>query len=219
MYLKIEEHLNAISSLIGKRIAFLGDSVTADTRSSYVTLIMDFLSNGIDATTIDVINSGVDSSSVYDAIDRIQDVLEMDPDIFIIFLGINDSKIIEFVNKALVDVDSFERSYSMLLDRIDSKRKRTVILLTLPPLLFEKIDKGNLLKEYWHWNFDDYLKYNNVIQRIGLQHDSIVADIYSEFVNYDGDLGKLYYDDGVHPNIYGHQIIANAVLKAIIMSL
>ena len=202
--------------LLGKTIAFIGDSVTADSRSNFVTLITEALSERIDITKVNIVNSGIDSSSVVDALDRIPDVLlDNDPDLFIIFLGINDSKIFRYINKPLLPLEVFRATYINMLLRIDAKKANRKILVTPPPLLFDEINNGSFLRDYWYWVPSDYEKYISVIKEIGKQFKSSIADVYNAFKE-DKSGCRLFYQDGVHPNIYGHKIIASQILNIII---
>jgi lysophospholipase L1-like esterase len=202
--------------LLGKTIAFIGDSVTADSRSNFVTLLAESLSEQLDISKVVFVNSGVDSSSVADALDRIPDVLiDSDPDLFIIFLGINDSKIFHFIDKPLLTPEVFKETYINMLMRIDSHKTNRKILVTPPPLLFDEINKGNFLRNYWYWIPSDYEKYITAIKEIGKQFNASIADVYSAFKD-DRSGHRLFYQDGVHPNIYGHKIIAAQILKKII---
>lgn len=202
--------------LLGKTIVFIGDSVTADSRSNFVTLLTESLSDQIDYTKVNIVNSGVDSSSVVDALDRIPDVLmDNDPDLFIILLGINDSKIFHYINKPLLTPEVFKETYINVLMRIDAYKINRKILVTPPPLLFDEINEGSLLHNYWYWIPSDYEKYITIIQEIGRQFNASVADVYHAFKE-DRSGHRLFYQDGVHPNIYGHKIIATQILNKIL---
>ena len=202
--------------LEGKHIAFLGDSITADLKCNYVSLFIERLSENIDAASVAIVNSGVDSSSVVDALDRLPDVLiENDPDILVVFVGVNDSKIFRHINRPLLTISAFERGYRSLLDRADVGRVRLKVLLTLPPLLFESIKNGDLLANYWYWIPSEYMKYVEVIRKLGRSPNRVVADVYRQFKSRNCDQKQLFQVDGVHPNVYGHRLIADAILQAL----
>ena len=139
------------SWLADTTIAFIGDSITADGRSNYVSLLMSTLSDHVDASGVNVVNAGVDSSSVIDALDRLPDILlEHDPDVCVFFLGVNDSKIFHGIEKPLLSVNMYKDGYAHLLDAADKGRSRTKVLLTIPPLLFDEIKTGTFLANYWY---------------------------------------------------------------------
>jgi acyl-CoA thioesterase I len=212
------EEPNTISLqwLKGKTVAFIGDSITADLRWNYVTMVVDKIADQVDISTMTVINAGVDSSSICDAMDRFPDiVIEHDPDVLVIFIGVNDSKIFRSTRHPLISAEVFEQSYRRLLESADAKRPRQKVLVTLPPLLFEQIEKGDLLKEYWYWTQNQYEEYVEAIRRLGKRPKAAVADVNDLFSKNKTSLDRLFDKDGVHPSVYGHRIIANSILEAL----
>lgn len=208
------KHEDLPSWLEGRTVVFVGDSLTAERKANYVTLTLDLLSKRIDMTNVHVLNSGVDSSSILDALDRIPELVEENnPDVFVIFIGINDSKILHFVERPLVEPAQFRSAYDALLKRIDVSRRRDKIVVTLPGLLFEEIRTGDYLAGYWYWDEHLYAEYNEVICDLAKVHQCQVADVAGAFRRQ--SKRRLYIEDGVHPNIYGHQLIAEEVVAAL----
>ncbi len=208
---------NPLSWLRGKKIVFIGDSITADNKSNYVTLTINEIANKIDVNSLGVVNYGVDSYSIHDALDMIPEIIiEEDPDVFVIFIGVNDSKVFHYLNRPLIAPDLFKDSYSALLDRIDaSGGMRYKVLVTLPALPFDEIDSGEFLVDYWYWKPSLYLQYTEAIRELGNRERCSVAEIYESFRPTESNGVRLFYEDGVHPNIYGHRIISDAVVKAL----
>jgi lysophospholipase L1-like esterase len=197
---------------LGRSVAFIGDSLTAESRVNYVSLFLDRVAAHIDLTKLCVVNSGVDSSSVFDALDRVPELdIEHDPDTVFILLGINDSKIFRRINEPLVDLQVFGKAYKRLLELLDARRARKKVLITPPPLLFGEIDKGAILAEYWRWDERDYERYVDIIRATAGSPGVYVADVFEAFRQYTGE-HRLYYEDGVHPNAYGHRIIAETLV-------
>lgn len=203
--------------LINKKLAFIGDSITADKKSNYVTLTIDEIAKQIDASCLNILNFGVDSYSINNALDMTPEIVtEENPDIFVIFIGVNDSKIFRHLARPLVSPNMFRENYAALLNRIDAAEGRHYkVLVTLPALMFEEIKYGDLLAEYWYWEPSLYLEYINIIRELGSQKDCAIADIYEGFKFALSNGARLFYEDGVHPNIYGHRIIADEVIKAL----
>lgn len=206
----------SLSWLTGKRVAFVGDSITADLKSNYVTLTVDLLADVTNVRSMTIINSGIDSSSVPDALDRLPDLLlEYNPDIYVIFLGVNDSKIFRSINQPLISPKMFEECYARLLDGIDHGAVQSKILVTPPPLLYEEIRTGEILKDYWYWQPDLYIEYVNIVKRLAKRPGCELADAYASFEATGEGLSGLFFEDGVHPNIYGHRLIAKSVFDAL----
>ncbi len=204
-----------VSYLRNKKIAFIGDSITADNRSNYISLLLQQLTETIDVNTIEIVNDGVDSSSIIDALDRLPElIIEENPDIFIVFIGVNDSKIFKKVECPLLSPDRYYQAYKILLERIDAEGPKDKILMTMPELLFDEINNGPFLANYWYWKPEIYVEYVNIIKKLAEEHSCHIADIYEAF-KHTNIKERLFYDDGVHPNIYGHKIIATELLKTI----
>lgn len=202
-------------SLEGKTLAFVGDSITADLRFNYVTLVMDRLASELDVSLVDVVNSGIDSSSVFDALDRAPDiVLEHAPDVVVVFLGMNDSKIFRHNDCPLVPVKAFESTYRALLARLDTPKKTTKLLLTPPDPLFQKVKTGSLLKDYWYWTPESFGSYVAAVKKIAREESCGLADVQQSFAASE-HRERLFTEDGVHPNVLGHQIIATSVIDGL----
>ena len=211
------EDLSVISRLLDMKLCFVGDSITAEKRSNYVTLVLDMLSETVDISRIKIANVGIDSCSIINALDLIPDILlEEDPDIFVIFIGVNDSKIFRRIDRPLIPVTLFEESYSALLSRIDADRLRHKVLVTIPPLLFDEIEKGEFLANYWYWDPSMYSGYVDCIRRLANKHNCIIANVHEAFKHANNGGKRLFYEDGVHPNIYGHKVIAGEIVTALI---
>ena len=211
------EDLSVISNLLDMKLCFVGDSITAEKRSNYVTLVLDILSDRVDLSQFRITNAGVDSSTIINALDLVPDILlEEDPDIFVIFIGVNDTKIFRRIDRPLIPITLFEESYSALLSRIDADRLRHKVLVTIPPPLFDEIINGEFLANYWYWDSSMYVEYVDCIRRVADKHNCIIAEVYEAFKHANNGGKRLFYDDGVHPNIYGHKVIAGEIVTALI---
>jgi lysophospholipase L1-like esterase len=209
------EGRDALRWLEGRTVAFVGDSITADLTANYVTLTVDRLAQEVDITRVRIVNSGVDSSSIFDALDRLPDILiEHEPDVFVVLVGVNDSKIVRHVDLPLVPPEAFDIAYGAFLDRIDVKRVVPKILITPPAPLYKVVLEGALLAEYWYWKEDLFGRYVDSIRRMAARPSCVVADACDRFLNAN-DRERMFGPDGVHPNILGHRILAEEVLEAL----
>jgi lysophospholipase L1-like esterase len=213
---RTQQLFESLHWLEGKTIAFVGDSITADLRWNYVTLFVDRLADLANVRSVKVVNAGVDSSSVADALDRLPDMLlEHDPDVVAVFLGINDSKIFRHTDRPLIGIEEFSAIYGALLDHLDALRNRHKVIANLPPLLFDDIRSGELLRDYWYWSETSYDAYNMAIARLAETKECSLADVATRFREADCALSELFVEDGVHPNLFGHRLIAEAMASAV----
>jgi lysophospholipase L1-like esterase len=201
--------------LEGKTIVFVGDSITADLTANYVTLTADRLADQIDITELTIVNSGVDSSSIFDALDRLPDILiEHEPDAFVVLLGVNDSKMFRQIDQPLVPPEAFGRAYGVFLDKVDATRRVPKVLLTPPPPLFDVVLHGELLAKYWYWKEDLYAQYIDAIKHLATRPQCVVADAFQVFLK-EANPSRLFSADGVHPNILGHRLLSECVLDGL----
>lgn len=207
---------SSLAWLKGKRLAFIGDSITAELRWNYVTLVVDRIADQVDVGTMTIVNSGVDSSSILDALDRLPEVLiEHDPEVLVVFVGVNDSKIFRSTGQPLMPPKVFAESYANFLDQVDHIMVRRKVLVTPPPLLFKEIEAGDLLKDYWYWEPTLYMEYIKAIRKLEIRPSCVIADAYMSFSKQSVERNRLFDVDGVHPSIYGHRLIADVVLNAL----
>ena len=207
---------STVQWLSGKTIAFIGDSITADLRWNYVTLLVDRLATALNVGDIDVVNAAIDSSSIADCLDRLPEFLtEHDPDIVSVFVGVNDSKVFRYADRPLLSLGEFTDIYSAFLGRLDVPHERTKVLVTMPPLLFERVANSELLREYWYWRPEEYDQYNDAIRVLARERKCRLADVARSFACSEESLEDFFDDDGVHPNLRGHRLIADAVLRAL----
>ena len=125
-------------------------------------------------------------------------------------------------------LDSFKEQFVSLIERVRKLGSRPVIL-SLPPIdsaayfsfisrFMNDEQKLNVLKwleriggdisiiTRWHET------YNRVLFEISESTDTPIIDITTPFENYDGDAMSLMCSDGIHPNAYGHELIADSIV-------
>lgn len=197
-------------------IVFFGDSITADTRANYISLLFSALEEQRDTSSVEVVTSAIDSSTIFCVLDRLPDLLiEHEPSIVSLFVGINDSKRFRYIDRPLVPVDAFEYGLSAFFDRAKVNWGTTKFLVMgLPPLCFDKIRQGEFLSEYWYWDEDEYAEYNRRIQKVAKYAKARFVDLDAVYGKAGGRRESLFISDGVHPNIKGHRLIAQAWLEA-----
>lgn len=208
--------MNILNEKTKKTIAFLGDSITADIRFNYISMLNNMLSKKTRIENINILNSGIDSSNIFDAIDRIPELFSENAKInlIFIFIGVNDSKRFHGLEKPLVPINVYREKYKDLLNLIKIKDSETqIILINLPYLVFDKIKDSELMKNYWYWDINEYELYNKSILELAKIDNLRVVDIFNSFRNNLPNLSSFYTNDGVHPNAKGHQLIAENIFQ------
>ena len=197
-------------NLENKKIVFFGDSIT-DTNKlkfeeypygmGYVNMFRAEVRELYDNPPI-VYNEGVGGDKTENLIARLSTALSHNPDIVVLFIGIND---VWHPYEAGVMPNNKE-----ILKRLDylcqeiTKKSRLIVIL---PFLFPIDDFFNSLYPYYE-SFKkeeiEYLKSKN--------YEYI--DMHNEIDKYVGVNGKRSVTkDSVHPTLLGHGIIAQTILE------
>ncbi|HEY6062919.1 MAG TPA: GDSL-type esterase/lipase family protein [Chitinophagaceae bacterium] len=199
------------------KVIFFGDSITelAVKRDRYVGYILrmdSMLKQQKKNDEYELIGSGISANKVYDLYLRMEDdVLNKNPDIVVIFVGVND-----VWHKTLLgtgtDADKFEKFYYAILKKL--KDRNISAILCTPAVVGEKIDYSNPLD-------GDLNKYSNIIRDIAKKSNLPLIDLRKKYHDYleknnpdNKDRGILTYD-GVHMNDAGNQFLAGIMLDAI----
>ena len=197
-----------------KKIIFFGDSITelAVKPGGFILKIDSMLVKNNLKNNYDLIGSGVSGNKIYDLYLRLEDdVLNKDPDIVVIFIGVND-----VWHKRLTgtgtDADKFERFYSAILKKLTDKNIKVIICT--PAAIGEKTDFTNEQD-------GDLNKYCNIIRDIAAKNNLPLIDLRKIFLEYNlknnsenKDRGILTRD-GVHLNDKGNQLVADEMWKVI----
>ncbi|EPR70359.1 Arylesterase precursor [Winogradskyella psychrotolerans RS-3] len=174
-----------------KTILCFGDSITAgygldDTNNAFPGV----LQQKIDSLNLNytIVNSGVSGETTAGGKGRIDWILNQDIDIFLLELGANDG--LRGVN--LVETATNLQS---IIDAVKSKSPKTKIILAgmqLPP---------NMGQEYTR-------DFKQIFMNIAEKNDLAFIPFILKDV---GGIKELNQNDGIHPTVEGHKILANTV--------
>ena len=182
-----------------KTILCFGDSITAgmgleDSNDAYPAV----LQQKIDALDLNytVINSGLSGETTSGGKNRINWILNQKVDIFLLELGANDGL-------RGVPLTETRANLQTIIDVVQKKSPKTIIILAgmeLPPNMGQ--DYTNEFRQI----FADLAEKNKL---------AFIPFILKDV----GGVAELNQDDGIHPTVEGHKIVANTVwdvLKPII---
>lgn len=197
-----------------RTILFIGDSITDCNRAQdpdglgygYVRLIAEHFA--AHEPTATVVNRGISGNRVADLVERFgPDVLDMDPQVVTIYIGVNDTWHY-FTKGEEVTAADFEHGYRFMLDQLSATRPAAPVLMIVP--FVTDVDEE---KAGYHADLD--------------QKVAVIRDLAREFGHTLVDLEKVLEtawsvghspagiaEDGVHPTIAGHRLIADAWLEA-----
>lgn len=174
-----------------KTILFFGDSITAgyglgSTDDAYPAVIQQ----KIDTLDLNytVVNSGVSGETSSGGRSRIGWILTQDIDIFLLELGANDGL-------RGVPLSETRNNLQAIIDAVKKKDPSTTIILAgmeLPP---------NMGQDYTS-------EFRNMYAALAENNKLIFIPFILKDV---GGIAELNQNDGIHPTIEGHKIIANTV--------
>nr|AMO51591.1 SGNH esterase [Alkalibacterium sp. SL3] len=201
-------------------LLFIGDSITdvgrdrmdgEDLGKGFPLMVASHLQSRYPAKRLTVLNRGIGGDSLKDLKRRWEDdCLITNPDIVTLLIGVNDTWRNQNDGVELTDeeLDEFESDYRFLLKSLHQRTDARVILMESFVLPYPKRRVG--------WR-------NDLDKRIQIVR-KMARDYQTELIPLDGLLnaagirdGFSYYtgDDGVHPTVAGHGLIANSWLKAV----
>ncbi len=197
-----------------KRIVFFGDSITQAGvgPNGYITQIGKMLQEKGLADQYELIGAGIGGNKVYDLYLRHEeDVLAKNPDIIIIYVGINDVWH-KTTSRTGTDYDKFERFYHALIKRLRANGAK--IIICTPSVIGEKTDNTNE-------NDGDLNYFSTMIRRIANEDGTGLIDLRYEFMKYlkvnnpNNDSKGVLTTDRVHLNETGNKFVAETMWNII----
>lgn len=195
-----------------KRIIFFGDSITeAAVKPGGYIVRMDSLILTLGKKELyELIGAGISGNKVYDLFLRMEaDVLNMDPDLVFIYIGVNDIWH-KRTSGTGTDPDKFEKFYQAIITRL--KKKNINIVLCTPATIGEKTDHSNPLD-------GDLNEYSKIIRNLALKNNLSLVDLRKVFLehnikhNPENKYKGILTSDGVHLNATGNQLVADEMWK------
>ena len=196
------------------RVIFFGDSITQQgvQQGGYITRIDSMCRTENKSALYEFSGAGIGGNKVYDLYLRMDsDVLMKNPDIVIIYIGVND-----VWHKATsgtgTDPDKFEKFYNAIIRRL--KEKNIKIILCTAAVIGEKTDFSN--QQDGDMNY-----YCNIIRGIAGKNNLPLVDLRKVFLDYnlknnpDNKDRGILTTDRVHLNAKGNQLVADEMWKAI----
>ena len=196
------------------RVIFFGDSITQAgvNAGGYIVRIDSMCKAEGKTDNYEFIGAGIGGNKVYDLYLRMEnDVLAKNPDIVIIYIGVNDVWH-KTSSGTGTDADKFEKFYQAIIDKL--KAKNIKIILSTPAAIGEKTDFSNPQD-------GDMNEYSNIIRRIALKNTLALVDLRKAFLDYnlknnpDNKDRGILTTDRVHLNAKGNQLVAEEMWKVI----
>jgi lysophospholipase L1-like esterase len=195
------------------RVVFFGDSITQAgvQPTGYITKMDSIIKQSKFPDSIKLIGAGIGGNKVYDLYLRMEnDVLDKNPDIVVIYVGIND--IWHKSSGTGTDADKFERFYRAIIKKLQDKNVKVIVCT--PSVIGERNDNSNS-------HDGDLNYYSNIIRNIAKDLSLPVCDLHKAFQDYlvtnnptNADKGILT-TDRVHLNPNGNLFVAAEIWKVL----
>lgn len=199
-------------------ILFIGDSITDASRNheeptdlgcGYPLLVAAALLERYPELDLSLVNRGIGGDKITDLANRWEeDCLALNPDIVSILIGINDTwhSVGTETFGTEKAIDKFELYYRILLQTVKERTNAQIILME-PFVLPHPIDR----KE-WRIDLEPRIQ---VIRKLAKEYETGFVPL-DERLNALGKKQSYTYwtgQDGVHPTVAGHAVIAKAWLE------
>ena len=205
------------------KIVFLGDSITQqaeDFEDGFISLIRQNLVQD----KFELVGKGIGGNKVSDLLTRYKsDVIDLDPDIVFIYIGINDVwHKYDFGTGS--DIDLYEKGLRTIISDIKSLGSK--IVLCTPTVIGENTGDfvlGNQFKdvETMEKMNGDLDTFSEVVRKLSNEYETELLDLRKIFMDYlaenniNNDAAGILTTDGVHLNEGGNKLIADQMIKFI----
>lgn len=196
-----------------KKIVFFGDSITqmGVNAGGYIDQLKKQLNAQGRVDQVELIGAGIGGNKVYDLYLRVQeDVLDIKPDMVVIYIGIND--IWHKTSGTGTERDKYEKFYRALITLFQKNNIRVV--LCTPTVIGEKLNGANPQDA-------DLNAYGDVVRSLAAEKNCDLVDLRKIFMQYleqhniaNKEAGILT-TDRVHLNEIGNKLVSDALLPKI----
>lgn len=198
------------------KILFQGDSITdchreyedlSNLGEGYVVYTIDILKNNFPEIDFEFINRGISGNRTENLLSRVEeDLIDIQPDIVTVLLGINDTWH-KYMIGLETTIEQFRSNYEAILKRIKSETNAKLIMLE--PFLLYNMGKDNMR--------EDLNEKIDCVRKLAMEYADAFVPLDGLFVaaNIEGTPNVELSPDGVHPDVSGKKLIANALAPVI----
>ncbi len=206
-----------------KTILFQGDSITDAIRcrendnyrgSGYATLVSAELCRRFPGQ-VKCVNRGISGDRVVDILARMKrDILDIKPDVMSLLIGVNDVWH-ELSDGSGVPAPLFEQVLELIITEIQRELPQTQLLLLEPFVLRGyNTDDSQECPHKWAYFSQEVPLRAQAMQRVAQRHGVPCLSFQAQFDAMAEAYGSAWVlEDGVHPTIAGHTVIAQKWLE------
>lgn len=191
-----QSHAKEIKALHGKKVLFLGDSLTSDNFGYRRTV-----TKAAELKALDGAVSGGTSSTILHS-SKMQ-LHSFKPDIVSIMIGANDSVSVDREELHQVGIEEYCRNVRAMVDW-SLKAGASVLLFEISPVHEERFAKS-FTSQYKLQSNDNIKRYNCVLKNIANEY---CITLFSHTWIAKEDVNSVYEPDGIHLSLRGHELFA-----------
>lgn len=205
------------------RFLFQGDSITDGNRGrnddpnhilghGYSFAVSSRIGADFPQYGFNFINRGISGNTVGDLEKRWQmDTLDLIPDVLSLLVGINDVNALIDKKEDALDTKAFEATYRKLLIPCHEQNPDLLIVLGMP-FFFAA---GWRKEQYPQWH-PLTLERAEIVKRIAVDFNAVLIDYPKLFEEAQQRAPINYWIwDGVHPTVFGHELMAREWIKQV----
>lgn len=198
-------------------VVAIGDSLTAgrllDEKQGWVYFIERLIAYEMPGKTVRVINAGVPGNTILQVANRLhRDLLTLQPDLVIIGLGFNDSRIISSDGKghfeSILPLEQFENIYGQVLAAIQDNLMCKVIVFSPAPV--GSMFQSDLGPRFTQPQIEVFTPYAKAAELLAAKYHVSFADVYKDILEHPL-YNKFYLKDELHPNPVGNLVISKSI--------
>ena len=183
-----------LDGLRGKKVLFLGDSITSDNLGYRRAVTETAELVGVDGSV-----SGGTSSTLIQMVKR--QIEKEKPDLISLMIGSNDSVSVEREDFHQVGISEYERNVSAIL-RWAKQQDAKILLFEIPPVVEERFAKNFSGQSKLQSNLN-IERYNDVLKRLARQYE--IEVVSNGWLSESKD---FFEPDGIHLSILGQKRFA-----------
>lgn len=196
------------------KIIFFGDSITqmGVKKGGYIDRVQTVINEKGLQEKYELAGAGIGGNKVYDLYLRMdEDVLAKDPDVVVIYVGINDVWH-KTTSGTGTDIAKYEKFYTAIIKKLQAKKIKVAVCT--PTVIGELKDNANPQDA-------DLNAYSDVVRRLAAMNNCVLIDLRKAFAEY-GNIHNtgnkesgLLTTDRVHLTDTGNELVAAEMIKGL----
>ena len=191
-----QSHAKEITALCGKKVLFLGDSLTSDNFGYRRTVTKAAKLEALDGA----VSGGTSSTILHSSKMQLN---SFKPDIVSIMIGANDSVSVDREELHQVGIEEYSRNVRAMVEW-SLNAGASVLLFEISPVHEERFTKS-FTSQYKLQSNDNIKMYNCVLKNIANEYR---IPLFSHTWIAKEDVNSLYEPDGIHLSLRGHELFA-----------